>query len=487
MYQDPSQAGGMQPQDASAGQEPGVYNNSLWNQQSSPQAGGYASMGQGMTPGFGQQARMDAYSGQNAGQSGFGWQQQGAQPWQNGAQQNGLGVSGPQNAWPQYGGGQPGGWNPQPQQESQQGAWPQMPLNGTGPQQGMDGFQPLQPQNWQEAQLYNGPTPNPKRPFNWQMLFIIISCGVIPVLFIITMLLTGSMRTLSTILLSLGAVSTVIAMWYMNPFGKSTQMMITVLYVLALAVAVIMALPHIAPDKANTAADPEPTPTGAQAIGLQAVNEEETETPTPAPQQDQAADESEQRLRDFLDHWKVNDKQYMVNLCAPSWQRSLSRSTDALQSLFTILQNRKLIDYELLNITGTNESESRTVTIMATIDRQTGSADAVKQYQMSVIMVRENESWYVNPKSLQSYEPTPAPTSTSSKPTQPPTPAPATESTLLYYNPDGGKYYHVDPNCPTLGQKYKPLKSFFYYAQINEGNFRNLLPCGSCGAPSRPK
>lgn len=124
---------------------------------------------------------------------------------------------------------------------------------------------------------------------------------------------------------------------------------------------------------------------------------------------------------------------------------------------------------------------SRTVTVVANIDKQ-NAQDPVK-YRFSVIMLKENDIWYVDPKSLTTSEaqdtPTPTPTST---------PAPTQEvsaNTVLYYNTDGGSYYHADPNCKRVAEEYLPLKGTFTYSQINDDPYSKLQPCNICNAPLR--
>ncbi len=58
--------------------------------------------------------------------------------------------------------------------------------------------------------------------------------------------------------------------------------------------------------------------------------------------------------------------------------------------------------------------------------------------------------------------------------------------TLLFYNEDGGEYYHIDPNCSSIGTRYKPLKASFYYRDVSSETFKNLKTCPHCNAPKRP-
>jgi hypothetical protein len=53
------------------------------------------------------------------------------------------------------------------------------------------------------------------------------------------------------------------------------------------------------------------------------------------------------------------------------------------------------------------------------------------------------------------------------------------DDTLLYYNPDGGQYYHSYANCASVRSKYLPLTAFTY-AELDTGIYADLEPCPSC-------
>ena len=97
-------------------------------------------------------------------------------------------------------------------------------------------------------------------------------------------------------------------------------------------------------------------------------------------------------------------------------------------------------------------------------------------------MVLEGDGlWYVDPVSLTTNE------IPESAPVPEQTPAPAAEitgDTILYYNPEGGSKYHLDPNCKTVNSKFIPLQGAFLYSEINEQHL-DLKPCQVCGAPER--
>jgi hypothetical protein len=50
---------------------------------------------------------------------------------------------------------------------------------------------------------------------------------------------------------------------------------------------------------------------------------------------------------------------------------------------------------------------------------------------------------------------------------------------LLYYNPNGGKYYHSTPECSGVKKKFYPLTAFTY-AELDTGIYAALEPCPSC-------
>lgn len=56
---------------------------------------------------------------------------------------------------------------------------------------------------------------------------------------------------------------------------------------------------------------------------------------------------------------------------------------------------------------------------------------------------------------------------------------------VLYYNPEGGTFYHTDMNCPSTAAKYLPFSGSFTWAQVNDAPYTGLKPCTVCGAPAR--
>ena len=56
----------------------------------------------------------------------------------------------------------------------------------------------------------------------------------------------------------------------------------------------------------------------------------------------------------------------------------------------------------------------------------------------------------------------------------------------LFYNPEGGSFYHTRDDCPSVNSKYLPLKGTVVYEQLTMNKFKALKPCTVCSAPVRP-
>ena len=207
--------------------------------------------------------------------------------------------------------------------------------------------------------------------------------------------------------------------------------------------------------------------------------EQPTAEPTVVPTPDTVGAATES-LQSFFYFWSVNNIDAMIGYCAPSW---VSTCEEPMRELFTILANRIAKDYSIGSLSGTDNDVSRTCLVTATIDKQNGRDPEI--YQFNIILLKEDGTWYVDPKSLKSHEQITA-TPFSAVVTQPPTPQPGVADQVLYYNPDGGALYHADPECGSVDKKYRPLKGTFTYAQINDEPYAQLNNCLRCGAPLRP-
>jgi hypothetical protein len=237
-------------------------------------------------------------------------------------------------------------------------------------------------------------------------------------------------------------------------------------------------------DRRNTGSDTAnssssvPAEVNGQQVSILEASPTPSVTYTPEPDLDSAVT---QRLREFFNYWSGNRQDDMLTLCSPTW---ISKQENPKTELFGLMANRTPKDYNEENISGTSNDETRTVTITSTMDRNNGKGDV--KYRINVIMVKENDGlWYVDPESLQSNEKadTPDPSITD---TPAPTETPVTNAnTVLYYNTNGGEYYHRDQNCKRINERYLPLQGHFTYDQLDKEPYNKLKPCAICGAPSR--
>ena len=205
------------------------------------------------------------------------------------------------------------------------------------------------------------------------------------------------------------------------------------------------------------------------------------------PAEDPALSESNRdavvtRAAEFFSYWSRNDLDNMVALCAPSWRE---QQENAKLSLFALLQNRSPVgDLTLKNDPGEQVGNNLNLVFDVNIDRHNNQP--ARCYRMTLRMVYEGGAWYVDPVCVGSYEivNTPEPDETP----VPVTPSPAQDSDgdiVLYYNPNGGRLYHVDRNCLSIHPKHLPLAGTFLYSQVNEEEYVALKPCNVCGAPRR--
>ena len=140
------------------------------------------------------------------------------------------------------------------------------------------------------------------------------------------------------------------------------------------------------------------------------------------------------------------------------------------------------VEAEADGTSGSEADDSRTLTMIASIDKGTGKAP--QPYRYEVLMLRVNGTWYVDPASLSSATEIKEAVTPTVQITLMPTYTPDM-ALRLYYNPDGGSYYHKNQECTKVAVKYLPLKGTFLYSQLNEPQYSNLKPCDGCNPPAR--
>lgn len=334
-------------------------------------------------------------------------------------------------------------------------------------------------------------TPKAKRKDSWMPLVLLV---LLPVLFLVTLFF--AQPVIKWIFIGLALVS-LLAMWLKKSFVSSARATLSLVYSALMVVTAVSLVTASSPiDMRNGggmnpsnpsvgAYAPQSGGAGIPENGGLASTENPLAASTPAPTAEPPGQsEAEIQLENFMQDWGAWKVKEMTSYCAPSWASSVD---DPKVSLFSILQNRLPLSYEIESISGTDADSSRTVTMSVMIDKRNGRDPA--KYRFSIIMLKENGSWYVDPKSIVSNAATPEPGDTGVVPTPEPSAGAETDPNLvLYYNKSGGgSYYHADANCSSVGDKYKPLDGEFYYKDINtNANTKSLERCTKCNAPARP-
>ena len=331
--------------------------------------------------------------------------------------------------------------------------------------------------------------PAAHREIPWDTIAKVLMFGVLPILFILSMVFAW---TAVKWIVLVGAVASIAAMWLRELVTPNARLVLSLLLASAAVVCLVSALATNASDNQNPA---QPNQSGQMQQGGTSgnnldVNLTATDTPNPAPTPTATpVDDSEEcyaQLHSFFTLWKNNAISQMVNLTAPSWRSSIKGGTDAVtQKLFgEVLTNRTPVSWDFTAITGTSNDIARMVTVRAVINKNNTLGESV--YLWKVRMVKEDGVWYVDPATLQSNEQESTATPTNALATQPVLNT-SHPDLLIYYNPEGGTYYHIDPNCESLNPKYRPLSGVIKWSQIEDDPYDKLEQCKRCGAPLREK
>lgn len=344
--------------------------------------------------------------------------------------------------------------------------------------------------------------PNPKQPpaqppgkqlkapiniDNWLKMLLYI---ILPVVFVVCIALKDEMFDILRYLFMTFSAASVGMLWYRQSFNPSLRMGITIGYGLLCIVVLVVMLSGSNNDiQGNPNITAQPTLVITDEPSASALGYAPDQAPVTTPPVDAVPSETEagQRLSAFMDNWKLNQIENMLGYVMPSWRQS---KTDPAAELFIIISNRTPLEYEIEEISGSSNDTSRSLTMSATIDKNNGN-DPVR-YRFLILMDKEEGDWYVDPNSLstndiEETEETVVPDNIEAMYTLAPrmtvTPVPP-DSTLLYYNANGGKYYHADPECSAVNSKYLPMASFTY-GQLSEAPYSSLLPCLKCNAPTK--
>lgn len=345
-----------------------------------------------------------------------------------------------------------------------------------------------------ERKPMHKPEHNPDRI--WFVYFFFF----LPILFVPCLFVTGSLTMLRYIFILLCTVGLIVVK-KKALFSSNLRLILYMLYPAMSALLLLMFVPISSTQQQQQPAvssyhqgpisigvTESAIPTSYQAIDL-LMTESPIATPEPTPPM---ISEAQSRLTAFMNYWMERNTGEMVNYVQPSWRNMQS---DAPTSLFTLLANRTPESFQIEEVSGGETDTSRTVTMTASINKNNGKPNVT--YRFTIMMVKESDNWYVNPNSLASNDTVDAAESivvndSNSKTVV--TPAPRTTvtpeppaSTTLYYNDNGGNYYHIDQFCPSVKDEFLPLRGTFPYREMSEYvRTLNLQPCLKCGAPINP-
>ena len=317
------------------------------------------------------------------------------------------------------------------------------------------------------------------RSFTGLQLMLMI---ILPVLFVISLFVKSNILYLAFAAMS---VICLMVMWLLNAFMPNARATLTIIHIALVLVALFAVLlsPSVAiPENKAGANDLQSIFSQDTSASMVAMMNQQLQqgaaatTPNPG-----NASFAQQRLEQFMSAWANMDYAAMAGYCIPAW---FSAQDDPETQMFHIRANRSIVSYDILDVTGSDQDQTRTINLNVVIDKSNGTAPKTHRFQ--VLMARVNNEWYVDPNSLgslgiiQTEEEKAAQVIATIVPT--PTPDPGM---LLYYNPQGGKLYHADANCTSLKPELLPMTASFYYADVNVGSFAALSPCGTCSAPGR--
>lgn len=278
-------------------------------------------------------------------------------------------------------------------------------------------------------------------------------------------------------------------MWILKAFTSNARTTLTALYGACAAVTLFaMMMVLISPKDSVTPVPAASSPFPFEQTDDRSVSSSSGTVPadTPSPQVSLATTATEQ-LKLFISYWQNTQYDSCIQLCRPDW---VIRQENPKKTLSHKIGDCTPISHTIEKTDGTEADSSRTVTLLMKVKNLLGE-ETYRRYE--VLMLKINNTWYVDPDSLSGMAvsmdelvasnivrltDTPVPV----------TPKPTVNPQLtLYYNPQGGKFYHVDKNCSSLDSKNRKYLQPFYYYELNTDSYKELKNCTKCGAPGRNK
>ena len=320
-------------------------------------------------------------------------------------------------------------------------------------------------------------------------LSLLLSIGL-PVLFLVALAVPNI--PLRWVFLGLTGVS-LLAMWLLRAFVRSARNTLTVIYIALAAVIALAMIINQTPETRSASASVQTQ--SLYSNQDDGVNAYVPETPAPSsePETEEestaAISEAQARLEAFFEVWASKNVTEMNEYCLPSW---VNEQQSAETVLFQMLRRTTPVGKPVVEDTsgGADGTNSRIITVKVEFDEN--GERIVKR--MRVILRKINGVWYIDPNSLDGVKVDEAAEAAvlasyqKVASTIAPTDVPNSNASgiTLYYNKNGGKYYHTTPRCIAVDSSYWPLQGEFPYELINSKDYSKLLPCSKCGAPARP-
>ena len=345
-----------------------------------------------------------------------------------------------------------------------------------------------QPQDGQQAQDQAQAPAQGARRYQWLSL---VMSAALPILFLLSLIIPSN--PLRWVFL-IAAAAAVAVMWALRAFVKSARGTLTVVYTaMAVVVGLALFMNSQSPETRNAAARSAQTGsilTGQTSGSLsdlltQTVTADPNAAVTPAPETTSAA---QMQLDGFFRAWAAKNIPSMLAYCSPSW---INQQPSPEEKLWQMLQSSYPIEYTIERMEGSDGNTSRIVTMKVRFSEMSG--ETLKRLQ--VVMVKVNDVWYVDPNSLGGVEIDEAAEEAAAQnittrsnintTKAPPTPTSNPSSITVYYNEQGGKYYHATATCGAVAEQYWPLTGFSFDL-INSAEYSRLVPCPRCNPPERP-
>lgn len=318
-------------------------------------------------------------------------------------------------------------------------------------------------------------------------LWLLIAFTVgLPLLFLIAFILVVTlkgtlMQTLPCLIAALVIGGFIGVMYLLKAFNESWRKRFTYIYCAFILILIGMFLISTVANGCSTSnsnKQPVPVDVTQQPAVIQVTNE-------PTATANTTTSAAKHQLELFMSKWAQKQYADCIQLCRPDW---VTQQQNAEVTLFHKLGDITPLQYSIEKTDGSEADSSRTITMLVK-GKVFDSSDVY--YRYTVLMLKVNSTWYIDPDSLSGVLVTVEALQAEGKldivtPAPTPTPKPtANPNMILYYNPNGGSYYHIDKQCTSMDSTARRALQQFYYFEVNNDQYKALSPCTKCGSPAR--